>query len=174
MGQFYFQAMNSVVVGHSHSQDGGDWLHVLIHGDLLLHVLVGHAGLAVGADLVDLLHDGAHIEEGGRLGDAGIGINAFLSVFIHNTVRIKVSLVIVLTLSGWRWSTSRSCSRPRRTCRRRWQWGIWRSWGWRWPRHAGPGIVFLPALLSAWSTWIGFTMTLMGKKVAASGMLESE
>ena len=32
-GQFYFQAMNSVVVGHSHSQDGGDRLHVLIHGD---------------------------------------------------------------------------------------------------------------------------------------------
>ena len=108
MGQFYFQVMNSVVVGHSHSQDGGDRLHVLIHGDLLLHILVGHAGPAVGADLVDLLHDGTHIEEGGRLGDAGIGINAFLSVFIHNTVRIKVSLVIVLTLSGWRRSSSPS------------------------------------------------------------------
>ena len=69
MGQFYFQAMNSVVEGHTHSQDGGDQLHVLIHGDLLLLVLVGHAGLAVRVDLEDLLHDGA-IEEGGRLGDA--------------------------------------------------------------------------------------------------------
>ena len=39
---------------------------------------VGHADLAVGADLVDLLHDGTHIEEGGRLGDARIGINVFL------------------------------------------------------------------------------------------------
>ena len=60
---------------YSHSRDGGD---------LLLQVLVvGHADLAVGADLEDPLHDGAHIEEGGRLGDARIGMNVFLSVFIH-------------------------------------------------------------------------------------------
>ena len=45
---------------HSHSRDGDDCLHVLE---------VGHAGLAVGPELEDLLHDGAHMEEGGRLGE---------------------------------------------------------------------------------------------------------
>ena len=61
----------------SHAQDGGDLLHVLA---------VGHAGLAVGLVLEDRLHDGAHGEEGGPLGDAGIEIIAFLSVhrFIHS------------------------------------------------------------------------------------------
>ena len=94
--------MNSIVVGHSHSQDGGDRLHVLIHGDLLLHVLVGHAGLAVGADHVDLLPDGAHIEEGGRLGDARIRINVFLSVFIHIWVVIEPSHAIIVIRSSIR------------------------------------------------------------------------
>ena len=36
------------------------------------------------------------MEEGGRRGDAGIGINAFLSVFIHSVdYKIKVSLINV-------------------------------------------------------------------------------
>ena len=55
-------------------QDGRDLLHVLA---------VGHAGLALDPVLEDRLHDGAHGEEGGRLGVDGIGINAFLSVYIH-------------------------------------------------------------------------------------------
>ena len=45
-------------------QDVADRLHVLV---------VGHAGLAVGPVLENRLHDGAHGEEGGRGGDAGIG-----------------------------------------------------------------------------------------------------
>ena len=52
----------------SHAQDGLDLLHVLA---------VGHAGLAVGPVLEDRLHDGAHGEEGGRLGDAEMGKNFF-------------------------------------------------------------------------------------------------
>ena len=57
--------------------------------NVLLHVLVvGHAGHAVGADFEDLLHDGAHIEEGGRLGDAGIGISVLLSVFIYSVCQL--------------------------------------------------------------------------------------
>ena len=48
------------------------------------YMVVGHAGLAVGPVLDDRLHNGAHGEEGGRRGNAGIGINAFLSVFIHS------------------------------------------------------------------------------------------
>ena len=64
-----------------HAQDGGDRLHVLV---------VGHAGLAVGPVLEDRLHDGdgAHGEEGGRRGNAGIGIKAFLSVFIFSVRRL--------------------------------------------------------------------------------------
>ena len=51
---------------YSHSRDGVDRLHVLV---------VGHAGLAVGPvlELEVRLHDCAHGEEGGRLGDAGRG-----------------------------------------------------------------------------------------------------
>ena len=69
-------------------QDGGDRLHVLV---------VGHAGLVVGPVLEDRLHDGdgAHGEEGGRRGeeggrrgDAGIGMKAFLSVFIFSVRRL--------------------------------------------------------------------------------------
>ena len=60
---------------HSHSRDGDDCLHVLV---------VGHAGLAVRPVLEVRFHDGAHGEEGGRRGDAGIGIKAFLLVIIHN------------------------------------------------------------------------------------------
>ena len=53
-----------------------------------VHVLVvGHAGLAVGLVHVDRLHDDAYREEGGRLRDAGIGINAFLSVFFYSVRR---------------------------------------------------------------------------------------
>ena len=75
--------MNSVGVGHS--QDGGDHLHVLV---------VGHVGLVVGPVLEARLHDGdgAHGEEGGRLGDTGIGINAFLSVYIHSVGHKKANL----------------------------------------------------------------------------------
>ena len=51
--------------------------------------MVGHAGLAVGPVLEARLHDGAYGEEGGRRGDAGIGIKAFLSVFIHSVRRNK-------------------------------------------------------------------------------------
>ena len=74
--------MNSVGVGHS--QDGGDHLHVLV---------VGHVGLVVGPVLEARLHDGdgAHGEEGGRLGDTGIGINAFLSVYIHSVGHKKAN-----------------------------------------------------------------------------------
>ena len=46
-----------------------------VGGDRLHAVVVGHAGLAADPVLMDRLHDGAHGEEGGRLGDAGIGIN---------------------------------------------------------------------------------------------------
>ena len=46
--------------------------------------MVGHAGLAVGPVLEARLHDGAYGEEGGRRGDAGIGIKAFLSVYGPN------------------------------------------------------------------------------------------
>ena len=53
----------------------GDRLHVLV---------VGHAGLAVGPDLQDRLHDGAHGEDGGRLGDAGIEKKRTFLVFIHS------------------------------------------------------------------------------------------
>ena len=59
-----------------HSPQDGD--------DRLLALVVEHAGLAVVPVLEARLHDGAHGEEGGRRGDAGIGIKAFLSVFIHN------------------------------------------------------------------------------------------
>ena len=75
---------------YSHSRDGGD---------LLLHVLVvGHAGLAVGPVLEARLHEGDGLM-GKRVATAGmlkskthffqslftacIGINVFLSVFIH-------------------------------------------------------------------------------------------
>ena len=62
----------------------GDRLHVLV---------VGHAGLAVGPDLQDRLHDGAHGEEGGSRGDAGIGINAFLfSFYSQRASAIKANL----------------------------------------------------------------------------------
>ena len=50
---------------------------------------VGHAGLAFDPVLEDRLHDGAHGKEGGRRGNAGIGINTFLSVFIHTVRRNK-------------------------------------------------------------------------------------
>ena len=106
--------MNSVGVGHSHSQDGGDQLHVLVRlrfqstvqikvslslvialtlsgqggGDRLHVLVVGHAALAVGPVLEDRLHDGGHGEEGGRRGDAGIGMRAFLSVYIHSVRRL--------------------------------------------------------------------------------------
>ena len=63
-----------------HAQDSGDLLHVLA---------VGHAGPAVGPVYEDRLHDGAHGKEGGRHGNAGIGINTFLSVFIHSVRRNK-------------------------------------------------------------------------------------
>ena len=36
------------------------------------------------------LHDDAYWEEGGRFGNAGIGINAFLSVFIYSVCRKKM------------------------------------------------------------------------------------
>ena len=49
---------------------------------------MGHAGLAVGPVLEVRLHDGAHGEEGGRRGDAGIGMKAFLSVFIDSVRRL--------------------------------------------------------------------------------------
>ena len=63
-------------------------------------LVVGHAGLAVGPVLEARLHDGAHGEEGGRRGDAGIGINAFLSVFINSVRRNKrFSLGIFLHIS---------------------------------------------------------------------------
>ena len=91
----------------------------------MLHVLVvGHASLAVGPVLEVRLHDGAHEEEGGRrvVWDAGIGINAFLSVYINsvgNKKRIcNIQYVTnqnlsrqVLTLTGWRRSSPRSGSR---------------------------------------------------------------
>ena len=66
-----------------------------------VHVLVvGHAGLVVGLVHVDRLHDDAYGEEGGRLRDAGIGINAFLSVFINSVRRNKrFSLGIFLHIS---------------------------------------------------------------------------
>ena len=59
--------MNNVGVGHSHSQDGGDQLHVLVHG------LGGPAGVG------DQGEYGAHGDDGG-LRDAGPGI-VYLSVF---------------------------------------------------------------------------------------------
>ena len=58
--------MNNVGVGHSHSQDGGDQLHVLVHG------LGGPVGVG------DQGEYGAHGDDGG-LRDAGPGI-VFLSV----------------------------------------------------------------------------------------------
>ena len=62
--------MNSVAVGHSHSQDGGDQLHVLVRHGLGGPVVVGDQG-----------EDGAHGEEDGLLRVVGPGINVFLSVF---------------------------------------------------------------------------------------------
>ena len=59
--------MNNVGVGHSHSQDGSDQLHVLVHG------LGGPAGVGDQGDY------GAHGDDGG-LRDAGPGI-VYLSVF---------------------------------------------------------------------------------------------
>ena len=74
-------------------QGGGDRLHILV---------VGHAGLAVGLVHVDRLHDDAYGEGGGRLRDAGIGINAFLSVFIYSVRRKKTffSLRIFIHISA--------------------------------------------------------------------------
>ena len=65
-----------------------------------LHVLVvGHAGLAVGPVLEDRLHDGdgAHGEEGGRLGlgDTGIGIITLLSVFMEAVLFDAEELVLL-------------------------------------------------------------------------------
>ena len=72
---------------HSHSRDGDDCLHVLE---------VGHAGLAVGPELEDLLHDGAHMEEGGRRGNAGIGINAFpSSLFTASTMKSQFAFTVL-------------------------------------------------------------------------------
>ena len=50
---------------------------------------------------MDRLNDDAYWGEGGRLGDAGIGINAFLSVFIYSVRRKKMffSLHIFLQIS---------------------------------------------------------------------------
>ena len=59
-----------------HSPQDGD--------DHLLALEVEHAGLAVVTVHEARLYDGAHGEGGGRRGDAGIGVKAFLSVFIHN------------------------------------------------------------------------------------------
>ena len=70
----YSQIRVSLIID-SRSRDGGALLHVPV---------VGHAGLAVGPVLENRLYDGAHGEEGGRRGNAGIGINAFLSVFIFS------------------------------------------------------------------------------------------
>ena len=71
--------MNNVGVGHSHSQDGGDQLHVLVHG------LGGPVGVG------DQGEYGAHGNDGG-LRDAGPGMFIFRSyvgykkrICIHNT-----------------------------------------------------------------------------------------
>ena len=71
--------MNNVGMGHSHSQDGGDQLHVLVHG------LGGSVGVG------DQGEYGVHGEEDGLLGVIGPGINVFLSVFIHSVPRLKKS-----------------------------------------------------------------------------------
>ena len=89
--QYKSKSLSLVIALTLSGQGGGDRLHVLV---------VGHAGLAVGLVHVDRLHNGAHGEEGGRLGDAVIGINAFLSVFIQSVrrnIRFSLSLFTHVT-----------------------------------------------------------------------------
>ena len=61
--------------------------------------VVGHAGLAVGPVLGAQHHDGAHGEEGGRRGDAGIGINAFLCLYSQRASEKNVFLSVFIHIS---------------------------------------------------------------------------